>query len=124
MDAPFGYYTAPAVVQGRPVVIVLFRVYAALGALVCLTGMAVGIVASTMPYQAGVPLALVVAMVSMFLVVALVHIVAAAAPFKPWGWTLGVVTLALGCMSGAIFLAVPLLVHWLRPRCRAAFMRA
>ncbi len=120
MNAPFGYYDAPATAQGRPPVIVLFRIYAVLNALfylLCAAGMVM------MRGERG-PSLFLVAMQIVVVAFAVFHAIASAVPFKPWGWALAVAILAIGCVSGMFFFAIPLLVFWLRPECRAAFMRA
>jgi hypothetical protein len=48
---------------------------------------------------------------------------AAAVPRAPWGWTVGLVAIALGVPTCAIVFAVPLVVKWQSPIVRAAFRR-
>ena len=54
---------------------------------------------------------------------AILHGVAAFVPFRPWGWTLALVTLGFGIASFAFVLALPLAIAWNRPLVRAAFGR-
>ena len=48
---------------------------------------------------------------------------AAAVPFKPWGWTLALVAIALGALGLTIVVAIPLLLKWRSPLVKAAFRR-
>jgi len=102
----------------RPGVIFWYRVYAwmmavlsfALGAVVgALAGPDVP-VGATFVMLACAPLAVLFA-------------VAATVPFKPWGWTLGLVAITLGVSSLAVIFAVPLLFLWFKPTVKAAFAR-
>lgn len=104
---------APPAARGdaRPAVIRWFRVYAGSLAVVYLVLGGAGIAAGSAALGvAGVLLALV-------------HGGAAFVPFKPWGWTVALVILALGLASGAFLLALPLLVQWFKPLTKAAFAR-
>lgn len=49
--------------------------------------------------------------------------VATFVPYKPWGWTIGVVALGLGLTSCMVIFALPLLIYWLKPETKAAFGR-
>jgi hypothetical protein len=71
---------------------------------------------------AGAPL---VAIVLALLAAALVALygVATFVPFKPWGWSVGLVAIALGLAGGGAIFAIPLLVFWLKPQVKAAFAR-
>lgn len=105
-------YEPPATRRdARPAVILWFRIYAAVMAFAYLAVCGVAISWSS------TALAIVCAGF------ALLNGFAAFVPFKPWGWTLALVALALGTASGAFFFAVPLLLRWLEPTTKAAFAR-
>lgn len=121
---PFGYYAPPEAGGGSlPVVIVLFRIYAGLlavaGAFV--TCMMIATVRSGEADNVGRDVVYLFGLIGA--VAALVHGIAAFVPRRPWAWTYGTVVLALGIPSCTIALAIPLLVFWLRPECKAAFRR-
>lgn len=128
----FDPYQAPREHRdARPAVIVWFRVYSAVMMLLSL-GM-VGL-AVLMGYEAtrpevalsangaGAPL---VAIVLTLLATAMVvlYAVATFVPFKPWGWSVGLVAIGLGLAGGTAIFAIPLLVFWLKPEAKAAFAR-
>lgn len=125
MNAPFGFYEPPTATTGRPAVIFLFRIYATVSALAYL-GAGLGVFWMRWVINVDrppIPTLFFVLMTTAFAAFGALHVVAAAAPFRPWGWALGVAALGLGCLSGFFVFAIPLLVYWLRPQCRAAFMR-
>jgi hypothetical protein len=45
------------------------------------------------------------------------------APYRPWGWTVGLLALSFGLVSCTFPFAVVLLLHWRRPMTKAAFGR-
>jgi hypothetical protein len=105
-------YEPPATRRdARPAVILWFRVYAAVMAIAYL-----GIAAFGVAAQSSV-------VVGVGAVLAVLHAFAAFVPFKPWGWTVAIVAIAFGAASVAVFFAIPLLVHWIRPTTKAAFAR-
>jgi hypothetical protein len=117
--------------DARPSVILWFRVYAAVMTLASLAMLGLAIMmgyAATRPEvaldanAAGAPL---VAIVLALLAAALVALygVATFVPFKPWGWSVGLVAIALGLAGGGAIFAIPLLVFWLKPQVKAAFAR-
>ncbi|MBX3221201.1 MAG: hypothetical protein KF795_11830 [Labilithrix sp.] len=124
---PFGYgYEPPSGVErGRPAVITWFRVYAATTVLLYV-GMLVAwlAVAANGPAMGGAELALVLLI---FGVVVLLFgglfAVAAMVPYKPWGWTVGLVAICLGLTSCMAVAAIPLLIYWMKPETKAAFGR-
>ena len=117
--------------DARPAVILWFRIYAAAMTLTSLGLLALALLmgyAATRPEVAldagasGAPLvAIVLALVATALVV--LYGVATFVPFKPWGWTVGVVAIGLGLAGGSAIFAIPLLVFWLKPQVKAAFAR-
>ncbi len=126
----FDPYAAPISHRdARPVVILWFRVYAALMTLVSLGVLGLAVMmgyAATRPevaLDAGAASAPLVAIVLALLATALVVLYGTATfvPFKPWGWKLGVVAIGLGLMGGSAIFAIPLLVFWLKPQVKAAF---
>ena len=117
--------------DARPRVILWFRLYAAVMMLASLGLLGVTLLmgyAATRPEvaldpsAAGAPL---VAIVLTLLAAALVVLygVATFVPFKPWGWSLGLVAIGLGLAGGSAIFAIPLLVFWLKPQVKAAFAR-
>lgn len=120
MNQPFGYYAPPESGGRLPPAVVLFRVYAALMA-VAYGAVAAALVSADGAERVGMDVVYLVAVVPVVLAIA--HALAAFVPREPWGWTLGVIVLAVGLPSCGIALAFPLLVFWLRPECRAAFRR-
>lgn len=115
-------YAPPAVHRdARPVAIRLFRVYAAtmaVGSLAMLGALAAfgaGALAGT-----SVSPALIGSLAALH---AAVFGAAAFVPYKPWGWTLALLALAVGVGSTTFFLALPLLFAWFTPRVKAAFAR-
>ena len=120
---PYGYYDAPRTGGGVPNVVVLFRVYAGLIAFASASMLLFLLSVSARDADdVGRDVVYFFSFASACL--AGLHGVAAFVPRKPWGWALGAVVLALGVPSVTVVFAIPLLVHWLRPNCRAAFMRA
>lgn len=122
MNAPFGYYTPPETSGAAPIVVTFFRIYAGIIALASST-MLLFVLAAIGRDADEVGRDVVYFFATVFACAAALHGVAAFVPRKPWGWALGVVVLALGIPSGGFAFAIPLLVYWLRPQCRAAFMR-
>ena len=105
-------YQPPREVRdARPVVILWFRVYAGMMALLSVAMLIVGAQASaSLVLLTSAPLAALFA-------------VAAFIPFKPWGWSLGLVAIVLGLASLAVPFAIPLFILWFRPTVKAAFAR-
>jgi len=128
----FDPYAAPASHRdARPPVIVWFRLYSAVMTLASLGMLGLAITmgyAATRPEvaldpsAAGAPL---VAIVLTLLAGALVVLygIATFVPFKPWGWSVGLVAIGLGLAGGSAIFAIPLLVFWLKPQVKAAFAR-
>lgn len=49
--------------------------------------------------------------------------VATLVPRRPWGWTVGMVAIAIGLTGCTLVAAIPLAIHWVKPRTKAAFQR-
>ncbi len=126
---PFGYgYEPPMAERGRPAIITWFRVYA--GATVVLYVIAFlalcQFLTPAVPVEGYPTVAesttvlvlglLVVAFSGLFAVAALV-------PYKPWGWTVGLIAICLGLSSCTAVAAIPLLIYWMKPATKAAFGR-
>jgi hypothetical protein len=117
--------------DARPAVIVWFRLYAAVMTLASLVMLGLAVLmgyAATRPEvaldanRAGAPLvAIVLALIAAALVA--LYGVATFVPFKPWGWSVGLVAIGLGLAGGSMLFAIPLLVFWLKPEVKAAFAR-
>ena len=127
MQGPFGYgYAPPALERGRPAVIAWFRVYA-VTTLFLYVGMIVGwllLAAGGPDVHHGPDQAFVLLLIGAFaLAFGAFYAVAAMVPYKPWGWTLGLVAICLGLSSCMALAAVPLLVFWMKPETKAAFGR-
>lgn len=99
--------------DARPVVIRLYRVYAAAMALLSLAFLGL---AAARGFDA---IALVLASAPLVLLFA----VATFAPFKPWGSTVGLVAIGLGLAGVTVIFAAPLLFFWFKPNVKAAFAR-
>jgi hypothetical protein len=109
----FEPYEPPAPYRdARPAVIVWFRVYAATMTLLSLALLAFVVMsAASLLLCAG------------FAAVAGLYGVATFVPFRPWGWTLGLVAIAFGLAGGGAMFAIPLLMFWFKPQVKAAFAR-
>lgn len=118
-------YRAPGARDPRPAVIFWFRVYAVSAPLVHLA-LVVGW-ALAVPTSQPSPLRTLTASPVVSLLafggLAALHGAAALVPYRPWGWTVGLVVLAVGLSSASALAALPVLVLWLRPETRAAFGR-
>ncbi len=117
--------------DARPSVILWFRVYAAVMTLASLAMLGLAIMtgyAATRPEVAlepGAADAPLVAIVLALFAAALVALygVATFVPLSPWGWSVGLVAIAVGLVGGGAIFAIPLLVFWLKPQVKAAFAR-
>jgi hypothetical protein len=114
-----GPYAPPGSSGDRPLVIVLYRVYAAtLFALYVAAAVFFEVFArapSTALEHAG--------MLGLTLGLAVFYGVAAFVPFRPWGWTLALVAICFGLTSCMLPVATGLLLYWMRPLTKAAFRR-
>ena len=108
----FAPYEPPAHARdARPAVILWYRVYAVLMAVLSLV---VFVIALGAHNYLGIVMAKVL----------LVFFgVAAFVPYKPWGWTMGLLAIGLGMAGGTALFAIPLLVFWMKPQVKAAFAR-
>jgi hypothetical protein len=128
---PFGYDPPLARTDARPAVIKWFRVYAAtsiamyLGVVVALGVWQLH--ASADPRQHGETspeaFATTIVLIAVALMLVVFFGVAAAVPYRPWGWTVGLVAICLGLSGCTIVAAVPLLAFWFKPTTKAAFGR-
>lgn len=109
-------YARPASADATPRAIFVFRVYAAVMALV--SGAATGLGAWRLP-----PGDLRAPMLAAFGLLAVFYVGATFAPRTPWGWTLALFAIALGVPSFAIVVALPLALAWRSPLVKAAFRR-
>lgn len=128
MQPPFHFYEAPKITYLPPPVVRWYRLYAAATALLFMAVAAVfptllAIDPSASQRHDGDALAAWLLGV-MGALGAIFYGVAAAAPVKPWGWTLGLVAICLGLTGCTAVLAVPLLVFWMKPEVKSAFGRA
>jgi len=112
-----GYYAPPAGTGTRPAVILWYRVYA-LVALLLYAGLGFAIGAFRPDGHQAIGLGLAAA-----IPIAVIFGLGAAVPFKPWGWTYGLVVIAFGMLSCFAPLSVILIIFWSRPEVRAAFGR-
>jgi hypothetical protein len=125
---PFGYepYAPPGPQRGRPAVITWFRIYSATMAAFYVGFLALWqFLTPTGPRyeaRAGTELGILLGLGFVVLVFGGFHVVAAAAPYKPWGWTIALVAICLG-LTSCMFVAIPLLIYWLKPETKAAFGR-
>lgn len=103
--------------DARPAVILWFRVYAAMMTVVMIGVLVAALFATTAAGDAAY-----VIMVASALLVPLFG-VATFIPYKPWGWTVGLVAIALGLTSAGLVFALPLMIFWFKPTVKAAFAR-
>ena len=130
---PFGYgaYEPPGFERGRPAVITWYRVYAVTmlvlygGFLVLWLLMTPGGPAAAQdgPHAAPATLISLVVVGLVALAIGGFYAIAAMVPYKPWGWTVGLIAICLGLSSCMVLAAVPLLVFWMKPETKAAFGR-
>jgi hypothetical protein len=128
---PFGFgYEPPRDSGSRPVVILFYRAYAAMTVVMYVLGVAFfGLRQFIAPLHAratGMPPIIVATFFAVGLVILLFgafFAVAAMVPFKPWGWTVGLVAICLGLSSCLVVFSVPLLIYWMKPETKAAFGR-
>lgn len=114
----------------RPPVIVWFRVYAATMALVQLVAVAMVVLRMWQRTNADVYVrdrdadVVLLVLLLVFLFFLGFFVVATFVPYKPWGWSVGLVAIGLGC-SGIVgmIICVPMLLYWLKPITKAAFGR-
>ena len=59
-----------------------------------------------------------------FAVLLVAYAVAPLLPRKPWTWIYGIVIIAFSALGGCFFVAIPLLVFWIRPDLQAYLGRA
>ena len=112
-----GAYDPPGRQHGRPAVILWFRTYAAVLALLSGAFGGVPVVEHLLRGdEPPLPLFVIVAY-------ALVHAVGVAIPHKPWGWTYGMALIGLGFFSCMLPAAVGLFLYWKEPTTKAAFQR-
>ena len=124
--SPFGYgYAPPAFARGRPPVITWFRVYA-VTTLLLYVALVVGwlVFAADMPgLGADEQAFMLFAIGAATLLGGAFYAVAALVPYKPWGWTVGLIAICFGLSSCMAFPAVALLIYWMKPETKAAFGR-
>jgi hypothetical protein len=117
--------------DARPAVIIWYRIYAALTTLLSLGLLAFVVLlakATTDPQvavRAGAQEAHGEILLYLILVLAntIFFAVATFVPYKPWGWTIGLIAIGLGISSAMLVFAIPLMVYWLKPITKAAFGR-
>jgi hypothetical protein len=120
-------YAPPrAETAGRPRVIAWYRAYAASMAMLYLTTCGVGTmmlfqIDQGIADESGRVAGVIILIVS--LVLAGRYTFAAVVPLKPWAWVVGLVAIAVGLTGCTLVLALPLLLHWLKPVTKAAFGR-
>lgn len=119
-----GAYAPPYASGGRPAVITWLRVYAVLTLLVYVT-VTVGWILMTIhvPMQSGERVIVYAVCGSILVVLGGINLLAAVAPYKPWGWIVGLIAICLGLSSCTALAAVPLLLFWVKPETKAAFGR-
>jgi len=117
--------------DARPAVIVWYRIYCAFTLVLSLGVLAFAVLAARatadpdVAVRHGAGEAQLSVLLLLLLSVALVifYAVATFVPYKPWGWSMGIIAIGLGLTSALIVVAIPLLVYWLKPITRAAFGR-
>lgn len=115
-------YVAPRASRGRPSVITWYRVFAVaqpLWYVLALVGWVLTMPADSAPVALSLlDLRLHIASIA---VLGAFYAFAALVPYKPWGWTVGLVAIGLGLATCLAPAAIALLVFWLRPETKAAF---
>ncbi len=115
--------------DARPGVIIWYRIYASVVAVLMLAAFRLSAFiawsrAQTPVYGAGAEADLVVMLLLFGTFSMLVFYgVAVFVPMRPWGWTIGLVAIALGLTSIWIVVCIPLLLKWMDPKVKAAFGR-
>lgn len=117
--------------DARPAVILWYRIYCAFTMLLSLGVLAFGVTLARVTadpevaVRPGAADTQLMVLLLLLLSVALIlfYAVATFVPYRPWGWTVGIIAIGLGLSSAMIVFAIPLLVYWLRPLTRAAFGR-
>jgi hypothetical protein len=108
--------------RGRPAVITWFRVYAATTLLFYGSALVYWLVAeSPKMYASQVWPTLLPVVAILGLVFACIFAVAIVVPYKPWGWTMGLVAICLGLSGCMVLAAIPLVIFWRKPETKAAF---
>ena len=125
--SPFGYdpYGPPNTGRGRPAVILWFRIYAVTMPLLYTGFLLVWQFIAPADPQAPVsplPPGLLAIMLLLVLFGA-VFAATAMVPYKPWGWTVGLLAICIGMTGCLAPAAIALLVFWLKPETKAAFCR-
>lgn len=116
---PVGYYTPPAELASRPAIIFWYRVYAIVSALVY-----VAMVLAWSSVDAGQSTGRLILQASLYATpFVLFYGVAALVPFKPWGWSYGLIAIAFGMISCLAPFSIVLVILWSRPQVKAAFQR-
>jgi hypothetical protein len=129
---PFGYepYAPPGFEGRRPAFIRWYRLYAA-SVVVLYVGffllwqLFTSSGPNAAPQEVGWTVEGTMMVVALSMVVAFsgFFVLAALVPYKPWGWTIGLIAICLGLSSCLMVAAVPLLIFWLKPETKAAFGR-
>lgn len=129
---PFGYgYEPPQSSQrGRPSVIMWYRVYASVTLLLYVGFLVLWMLMSNAAFSSTAnPESARASAVGMLIVILITlffgsfFVIAALVPYKPWGWTVGLIAICLGLSSCTMVAAIPLLIFWLKPETKAAFGR-
>ncbi len=112
-----GYYTPPAGSGGRPAVIAWYRVYAIVSLLIYLSfAVLFALFGMGVSTETFILFALAIPFVT-------TSGLGVCVPYKPWGWTVGLVTIALGMFTCLAPFSVILIIFWNRPEVKAAFGR-
>lgn len=128
--APFGYgnYAPPEATGSRPAVIMWFRVYAAM--MTMLYVVVIGLWMFLAPSSPNVHTTREAEAQGMIFLLGAVCLLCGAffatsalVPFRPWGWTLGLVAICVGLTSCSAVVAIPLFIYWIKPETKAAFGR-
>ena len=124
MQQRLGYYAPPPSQRGRPAVITWYRVYASSTLLLYMLVGAWLLMSSAEQSHLGPEQAVTLLGVGLLvLVFGVFYAVAAMVPFKPWGWTVGLIAICLGLSSCLAVVAIPLVIFWMKPETKAAFGR-
>lgn len=117
VELGYGRYDPPISKRARPAVILWYRTYSIVSLLLYLSFVVQWQVFSPARLEGIGPAILIgLGITAFFGVGALV-------PYKPWGWTYGLIVIAAGMIGCLFMLSIPLVIFWSRPETKAAFAR-
>lgn len=116
-------FEPPVPTGTRPRVVLYTRIYAGAMATAYLALVALLLFGKITSRIGAESHALLIPMSLLGVAFAILFAVAALAPFKPWGWTVGLVAICVGLTSCSALFAIVLLRRWITIETKAAFGR-